>query len=299
MFTSGSRAMLFLLLLGLTSFAANQPKVEISVQPPYRMVRSNGIADHQTGQFPNRRNPHQISAQAYHFRMPLTPQETNHKTPTKGKRKKYIFGVALNGVVFDPSTAEYWKRNPRSGWNYEALTGRMDLGLDSSQAHVQPNGAYHYHGIPRSLVEKLKKSESMVLIGYAADGFPIYSEYGHRDPRDPSSPLIKMRSSYQVKKGSRPSGPNDPGGSYDGSFTKDWEYVGNLGDLDECNGRFGMTPEYPQGTYHYYITDTFPYVPRYFKGAPDNSFLKQRGNHGGRSGPGGIPSFPPPHHHQR
>ena len=34
----------------------------------------------------------------------------------------------------------------------------------------------------------------------------------------------------------------------------DWNYVGGMGDLDECNGRWGPTPEYPEGTYYYVST---------------------------------------------
>ena len=48
--------------------------------------------------------------------------------------------------------------------------------------------------------------------------------------------------------------------------TQDYEYVAGSGDLDECNGRVGVTPEFPNGTYHYYITDTFPFIQRCVKG---------------------------------
>jgi hypothetical protein len=51
-----------------------------------------------------------------------------------------------------------------------------------------------------------------------------------------------------------------------GTFLQDYEYVAGLGDLDECNGRVGVTPEFPNGTYHYYATDTYPYLQRCVKG---------------------------------
>ena len=119
------------------------------------------------------------------------------------------------------------------------------------------------------------------LVGFAADGFPIYTSYGHTNPKDATSPLKKLRSSYRLKKGNRPGGPS---GTYDGRFTEDFEYVQGSGDLDECNGRFGVTPEYPCGIYHYYITEEFPYISRLFRGTPDPSFEK-------RGGPG--PRRPP------
>ena len=51
-----------------------------------------------------------------------------------------------------------------------------------------------------------------------------------------------------------------------GTFTQDYEYVAGSGDLDECNGRTGVTPEFPKGIYHYYATDTYPYLQRCVKG---------------------------------
>ena len=57
-----------------------------------------------------------------------------------------------------------------------------------------------------------------------------------------------------------------PGGKYDGTFTADYEYVAGSGDLDECNGRFGVTPEYPQGIYYYCITEEFPQLARQWRG---------------------------------
>ena len=51
-----------------------------------------------------------------------------------------------------------------------------------------------------------------------------------------------------------------------GTFTQDWEYVEGFGDLDECNGRVGVTPEFPNGIYHYYATDTYPFMTRCNKG---------------------------------
>ena len=198
-----------------------------------------------------------------------------------------VFGVALNGIPFDPGTAEAWNNDRSSGWNIEALTGKTNFGADRNNAHVQPTGAYHYHGIPTGLVEKLagkNVGEKMVLVGYAADGYPIYSQYGYTKANDAKSGIKKLTSSYRLKKGTRPDGPK---GTYDGTYLQDFEYVADLGDLDEFNGRTGITPEYPNGTYYYVITDSFPYMSRAFKGIPDKSF--QKGGEGGGRGrpPGG------------
>jgi hypothetical protein len=235
---------------------------------PYRYVQSNGIPDHRTGAFPNAGNPNVIRPQKHNWRMPLHPVEA--LTPTPLRRQP--FGVALNGIPFDPGTAEFWNSDPGSGWHYEALKGSLNLGVDLHNAHVQPTGAYHYHGLPVALMLRRDKGDQMILVGFAADGFPIYGLYGYRNPDDATSGLRMLHSSYRLKKGVRPS---RPGGPYDGTFVEDYEYVEGSGDLDECNGCYGVTPEYPDGTYYYVITDTFPFIPRAFRGTPDRSFERR------------------------
>ena len=267
-----------------TTNATNQ--VKMVVKGEYRYITSNGIPEHQTGRFPNRNNPNSIRPQHYEFRVPLEPKVSRNPTPVSHSP----FGVATNGVVFDPETAEFWNRNRRSGWNYEALSGKINLGLDQSNAHVQPTGSYHYHGLPYGLIKQQGKPGEVTLIGVAADGFPIYAQFGYSDAQDAESPVRKMKSSYRLKQGSR---PNGPGGKYDGTFVADFEYVADAGDLDECNGRVGVTPEYPDGIYHYYITEEFPFIPRFYRGTPDPSFLRHGpGQRGG--GPGGRRGFGPP-----
>ncbi|MFT5318502.1 MAG: hypothetical protein ACI8RA_001767 [Chlamydiales bacterium] len=256
----------------------NQNKVSITDDGQYRYIQSNGIPDHYTGQFPNRRNPNTIQEQKHQYRVPLHPVLRKNIS----KLEMHPFGVAINGIPFDPGAAEFWNRDRNSGWQYEALSGKIDLGMDENNAHVQPGGSYHYHGLPAGLISSSLHSP---LIGYAADGFPIYARYGYSDPEDSDSQIKKLTSSYRLKKGSRPDGP---GGEYDGSFVEDYEYVNGQGDLDECNGRFGKTPEYFQGTYHYFVTEEFPFIPRYFHGTPDNSFM--------RHGPRGGMHKQPPHH---
>ncbi len=44
-----------------------------------------------------------------------------------------------------------------------------------------------------------------------------------------------------------------------GTFQQDYEYVAGSGDLEECNGRTGVTPGFPGGIYDYYATDSLPF----------------------------------------
>ncbi len=249
-----------------------ETKVEITTQGNYRVIRGNGLPDHPAGNFPNPGNPNSISAQNYLFRMPLHPETNATFTPLK----RQPIGVAVNGVVFDPGTAEYWNNDPSSGWHREGIiSGRSTLGLDRNMAHVQPSGAYHYHGVPAGLVQSLPGT-GRKLIGYAADGFPVYTQ------------TSDDRSGYRLKSGTRPGGSEGPGGKYDGTYTQDFEFVAASGTLDEANGRTGVTGEYPQETYFYVATEEFPFYPRMTKGTPDPSFQRKGpGNGGGPPRQGG------------
>ena len=261
-------------------------EVTITIEGDRRVVTSNGLPAHLTGRFPNGDNPNSIRAQHYRFTLPAHPLAAAEPTPLR----RQPFGIAVNGVLFDPGTAEMWHNDRSSAWHYDAKGDAFSLGLDTNNAHVQPNGAYHYHGIPVALVQQLSGGkEQMTLVGWAADGFPIYAGWGHRDPAQAGSPVAKLRSSYHLKKGNRPTAGGQPGGVYDGIFVEDFDYVAGSGDLDECSGRTGVTPEFPGGTYHYVLTEDFPFVPRLFRGTPDASFAR-------REGPGGPGDHrgPPP-----
>ncbi|MEM9914791.1 MAG: YHYH protein [Planctomycetota bacterium] len=264
-------------------------KVRITEKDGYRIITANGIPDHEPGRFPSRGNPNAISAQDYEYRVPLEPEKATRESASRGR---VLFGVAINGVPFDPGTAEIWTPDgrtrgrdaPRNGYRYEALTGNINLGLDDHNAHVQPTGAYHYHALPVGVYESVagkpvaEVPDQMVLIGYAADGFPIYGVWAHEDPTDPDSPLVRPTTSWRVKAGNRPAKSDiSPGGAHDGTFVQDWEYVEDAGDLDEHHGQFGITPEYPDGIYYYMITDEYPFIPRTFYGTPDRSFSPARG----------------------
>ena len=79
------------------------------------------------------------------------------------------------------------------------------------------------------------------------------------------SSIRKIESSYQLVSEPEANRPNIEDFPL-GHFIQDWQYVDGSGDLDECNGRFGVTPEFPDGSYHYYITESYPFVQRCVKG---------------------------------
>ena len=127
------------------------------------------------------------------------------------------------------------------------------------------------------------------IIGWAFDGNPIYGPYAYIDPTDQNSGIRRLRTSYKLKENvvyDEATNPNPARvdgpllSTYPaGTFVADYFYDFQSGDLDNYNGRFCKTPEYPDGTYAYFITidasDTgvpeFPYIlgPQ-FNSLPDN-----------------------------
>ena len=239
-----------------------------------RVLSANGVPNHSVmnGIFATA-----ISAQSIAETLPLTPVIASEGESTGRGQSP---GYAINGVKFDPGTAGTCLSSASSvrvgcdyaggggPWSMEALPGGVggwvfDFGVDENNGHVQPNGQYHYHGMPNGLISQIGPTgaASITLVGWARDGFPIYARYGYKTPTEKNSGLKEIKSSYRLKSTpdiGRPNANLFPMGS----FTQDWEYAADSGDLDKCNGRFAITPEFPNGIYHYYITDSYPFVQR-------------------------------------
>jgi len=175
--------------------------------------------------------------------------------------------VMLNGVVVDLLAAGCYGVgdgfigcfNLNTPWRYDPMSPNSSFGTDQHNAHTQPDGRYHYHGDPLAMYDDNPGPNGSPVIGFAADGFPIYGPYFYDGIE-----VRKAISGYTLKLGTRPSGP---GGSYDGTFIDDYEYTA-AGDLDECNG---MTVD---GQYGYYVTAAYPWILGCFKGTPNVSFNK-------------------------
>ena len=153
--------------------------------------------------------------------------------------------------------------------------------LDCANAHSGDQG-YHYHGQMFAFAEMLSPGitsgsipDEAVQVGWAADGFPMVYLYGP----DASGNLVKLSSSYRLKEGVRPGdGVSAPCGPYNGKYYNDYQYIDNLGELDECNGiERSITITTPSGKQHfpyfYVVTEIFPQIGRCFIGSPDDSFL--------------------------
>lgn len=138
------------------------------------------------------------------------------------------------------------------------------------------------------------------ILAWAADGYPVYGPYGYSSPMNATSGIRRMVTGYVLRNGQSGTtnltatgrhtlpawaaaaqnrsttltatqyGPNVSTTYALGHYLEDYDYLGDLGqpqgetfDLDKYNGRFCVTPEYPQGTYAYFSTINAAGVPVY------------------------------------
>jgi len=264
-------------------------------------VSAAGIPSYAIGPFGA--NPATPNEQNYRFRLPKNPSEQAGAKQATGLGP---IGVLVNGVpIYNALDAFSWSTalqrdantNGPAGqrgdgiWNRNANVAEA-AGFDSCRGHPAPgatpaNGRYHNHDNPACLRAMLSDdgTHHSPIIGWAFDGYPLYGPYGYADPLDPASAVRRITSSYRARaiaqRTSRPDGTAlDPsqygpvvGAQYPlGYYIEDFEYIAALGDLDRSNGRWTITPEYPAGTYAYFLSldaggaAFYPYMigPQYY-----------------------------------
>ena len=252
----------------------------VTVDGSIRTINSNALPDHETGDFPNSGNPNTISEQDASYDFTTEPIYTGVATGVR------ITGVAVNGVKFEPGTAENVACGTGETFRVEALQDIYNLGFDFNNAHVQPTGEYHYHGVSQLLVEAYEHDEDLVHVGFATDGFLMY--YSKSGAYESGYELAMADRTGTDCVLSLPPGDavNIDGTSPDGTYTSDWVYNEGGGALDSCNGiTIG-------GEYLYVITDDYPYVGRCLNGEVSAGATGPDGGPGA-GGPGDGPSGPP------
>jgi hypothetical protein len=210
-----------------------------------------------------------------------------------------------DGVAWNPTTSALCggPGNPpcpggpgaNMDWNRDAIPAERP-GFDCSKAHPAM-GNYHHHQNPSAFnldlvtisnicdlypADGLYAIDSTVhspLIGFAYDGFPIYGAYGYKNT-DGTGGITRIKSSYILRnittRTTSPTGTTVATGpvvntTYPlGYFREDYQYnttsAATPDYLDEHNGRFCVTPEYPNGIYCYFATvdanwhSAYPYV---------------------------------------
>ena len=266
---------------------ANVQSVDYSEEWVY--ITATGIPAYITGPFLDG-NPSLAQNQNAIYKLPLTPIEnTGTPTATNGGN----IGIFINGVsLFDYRDGVAWNNNTMSlcggppggnppcpggpngnqDWNRDAIPAEMG-GFDCNKAHPAM-GNYHHHQNPSAFnldliivsnicetypadgLYVIDTESHSPLIGFAYDGFPIYGAYGFANA-DGTGGIVKMNSSYELPGATtRINGPDINNTYFEGYFREDYNYVSHPEEfyLDEHNGRFAITPEYPEGIYAYYAT---------------------------------------------
>lgn len=242
---------------GYAGILTNVQQVQYSTNNVY--VSATCIPDYTIG--PWTANPNIPVNQNFVFKITRNPiQNTGALTSTPLGH----VGVWSNGVsIFNAKDGMSY--NNAGVWNRDALFYE-GISFDDCLGHPAPNGEYHLHVNPTCLYNDSLNTIHSPIIGYAFDGFPIYGAYAYTNTNGTGA-IKRMTSSYVMNSGTtRINGPAVSATYPLGAFIEDRTFVSGSGDLDIHNGRFCVTPEYPNGTYAYFVTidanlnPVYPYV---------------------------------------
>ncbi len=288
----------------------------------YVWVEATGCPDYLCGPFNGDGNPSFPSNQNRIIVIPRTPTP-NPGSSANSYNNLGAMGYLINGVAIF-NAGDGMSYNNQGVWNRNAIVMENEgFGCDRSHPAM---GNLHNHQIPMGFNYSVAGTQSDIcdcfpsdglftaapaqhspLIGFAADGYPIYGPYAYANV-DGTGGIALMTPSYQVRNITARTHYADGTNVTDGpaisaawplgAFYEDYEFIANSGTLDYYNGRFAITPEYPCGTYAYYTTmeangnALFPYVVGL-------EFYGEVLNCDGGTGGGGPPvvdcdAFPPP-----
>jgi hypothetical protein len=232
-----------------------QCEVSYAIDSGNITISTNGLPNHDFHSGPGCCASPQTSS----YTIPLEPTDDPDCDPSISVEnctmapERGAIAFAVNGIAI---------YGPEDGPGGDAVAGqegayeedRQNVWLGLCHGHSGPGGEYHYHAdgncmhwhneegqswLDYSIDSSRNVTEHSPIVGFAFDGYPIYGFVGW----DENGTVKEMKSSYRLKDGEN---------GYNG--IDDYEYVQGMGDLDSCNGQFGITPEFPNGTYHYHTT---------------------------------------------
>jgi len=304
------------------------------------------------GTFPNSGNPYYITDQNAEITFPFRAGQNVLGEQAAVATREAITGVTLPGIyLYGPSNRYYITNNDGFTWHYCGPTTTLN-GRDSYGGAVGSSGEYYYQdstfitanawGNVSGFTDGYTHSDGhSKIIGFAADGYPIYGPFAYTNPLDANSAIVRMSSGYQIQSlTNRPAGATvtvsesstgnlisvsdtiglNPGmrittnsaglpvntyyilncanataigpptflygdnqilldsnitvNSGDtltfeflpGAFIEDYKHEGSPGVLNSMNGRYCVTPDFPNGTFAYFCTEdssgnpVYPYI---------------------------------------
>jgi len=190
------------------------------------------------------------------------------------------------GLSFDPSNAH---QDQSGTYHYHANPPGVRYLLGDEVSYNSTTDTY---------TETPTNLHHSPILAWVNDGYPLYGPYGYSNPTNANSGIRRMVSGYVIRNGengtdnltstgrntipawatrlfnvsSSQSGPAVSTAQPLGTYMEDNDYLGDLGetqgvnfDLDEHNGRYCVTPDFPNGTYAYFVsissngTPVYPY----------------------------------------
>jgi len=316
---------------------------EVDYSASWVYIRSTGLGAHVMGPwyldaahteaFPS----YPVNQQAL-FRISRSPSVGTNTINSTGPIGYFLDGVSM----YNSWDAFYWNgtedasagASSGGAWNRDAYVNE-GVTFDAANAHQPGSGQYHYHANPPALRYFLgdhvnynsatdtyseasnAPTKHSPILGWVADGHPIYGPYGYSNATNPVSGIRLMVSGYVPRNGlngtdnlstngaarttipawaqrfydlaAAQSGPTVSTSYPFGRYMEDNDFLGDLTnastgkayvqgvdfDLDQYNGRYCVTPDYPNGTYAYFVaissngTPLFPYnIGRAYYGDP-------------------------------
>jgi hypothetical protein len=244
------------------------------------------------------------TAAPQNFNLSWTYRGGTNTEGSAAETNSKVIGIWLNGVaMFNPSAQTMGPSGPNllaPTWEYNAASSAgKTLGYsfkeDLAGGRAATPNIYRYHdgsffsawltGIGHSSGAQgtTGMAETSVIkylsgglthadghskiLGISADGYPVYGPYGYSVSTNSASSIKRMGSGYTLNSADSREGTTASNTTLYplGTFIEDYSFTAS-GDLDQHNGRYCVTPDYPGGTYAYFVTlnsllePVFPYI---------------------------------------
>ncbi len=178
-----------------------------------------------------------------------------------------------------------------TGNGHQPSSGAYHTHINPIALRYQVGDNVTYNASTKTYSEASTPTRHSPILGWALDGLPVYGPYGYSSALDATSGIRRMTTGFQKRDGTNGStnlattgrttlpawaasvqgksqtltssqyGPSVNATYPLGTFAEDYDYLGDLGktqgvdfDLNAQNVRFCVTPEYPNGTYAYFVS---------------------------------------------
>lgn len=162
------------------------------------------------------------------YTFPIHPDTSNHK---KDNSKQCYSGMMINGkLIYKKKLNKQTALIPKNEIEFKKTT--------------------HDTALINGVAICMNPLEHSPIIGFANDGFPIYGPYGFYN-KNGTGKIVLMKSGFQLKSNPKRKDSKNNKTDFEAFEFKSSNFPDHL---DEHNGRFCSTPEYPFGTYCYFLT---------------------------------------------